>query len=477
MTDTAMSTLLLRPATELADLVRRGEVTSRELVDASLARIEQLNDRLGAFIYVDADAARETADSVSAGDERPFAGVPIAIKDIGPPWAGRPYTCGAELFGDFVPPIDGYVVRRIKDAGFVPVGKTKTPEFGILPVTEPRRYGPARNPWDSDRTPGGSSGGSAAALCAGLVPIAHASDGGGSIRIPAACCGLVGLKPSRGRMSAGPLLGDSPLVIDGGLTRTVADTAALLDVLAGYEAGDATWAPPPARPFAHAAERDPGRLRIGYSLLSPVERVSPDEESTRGVTETAELLRSLGHDVEEADPPWQNPDTLELFTVLWAVQVGMTVRFAGQISGREPAPELMERLSWELYERGRETSAYEHAAAVIQLQAFVRGVIAWMSQYDAFLCPTLAQRPVPIGEIDGEAGMEAFARSADFTPYTAPINLSGQPAISLPVLQGGDGLPTAVQIVGRPAGDWELLQLAAQIERELPWAGRRPDLG
>ena len=238
-------------------MIRAGDVSSRELVDASLERIEALNGELNAFIHVDADEARAAADAIGADDERPFAGVPLAIKDIGPAWAGRPLTFAADLFGDFVPQFDGAVVRRFKDAGFVPVGKTNAPEFGILPVTEPRRYGPARNPWDTDRTPGGSSGGSAAAVASGMVPIAHANDGGGSIRIPAACCGLVGLKPSRGRVSMAPVMGESFLAIDGVVSRTVADTALSLDVLAGYELGDASWAPEPARPVRQRGRKRP----------------------------------------------------------------------------------------------------------------------------------------------------------------------------------------------------------------------------
>ena len=222
--------------------------------------------------------------------------MPIAIKDTAAV-AGMPYTMGSDMFGDFVPQHDAFVVRRLRDAGFVLVGKTNMPEFGILPVSEPRRFGPARNPWDTERTPGGSSGGAAAAVAAGMVPIAHGSDGGGSIRIPAACCGLVGLKPQRGRISRGPEQGEDFLVQDGVLTRTVAETAELLDVLAGYETGDATWAPPPAEPFAAAAAREPGRLRIGVSTLAPID-AELDPICERGVRDAAQLLASLGHEVE-----------------------------------------------------------------------------------------------------------------------------------------------------------------------------------
>src|SRR5215217_6363834 len=245
--------LLFRPATELAALVRSGEITARELTETALARIEALEPELNAFTHLDPDGALAAADAVQPGDPRPFAGVPTAIKDTAPV-AGMPYTLGSDLFGDYVPQYDAFVARRLRDAGFVFVGKTSLPEFGILPVTEPRRFGPTRNPWDTERTPGGSSGGAAAAVAAGMVPLAHGADGGGSIRIPAACCGLVGLKTARGRISRGPELGDD-----------------LLDLLAGYELGDGNWAPPPTEPFASAAAREPGRLRIGVTTRPPID--------------------------------------------------------------------------------------------------------------------------------------------------------------------------------------------------------------
>src|SRR5215213_5741098 len=265
-----MSELLFKPATELATLIHTGQISSAELVGAALERIEALQPAINAFCHVDADGAMAAAEAVSADDPRPFAGVPIAVKDTAPV-AGMPYTMGSDIFGDFVPGHDAFLVRRLRNAGFVIVGKTSMPEFGILPVSEPRRFGPVRNPWDTGRTPGGSSGGAAAAVAAGMLPLAHGADGGGSIRIPASCCGLVGLKPSRGRISRGPDQGDDLLVQDGVLTRTVAETAAMLDVLSGYEVGDATWAPPPSEPFSAAATKEPGRLRIGYTLTTPIE--------------------------------------------------------------------------------------------------------------------------------------------------------------------------------------------------------------
>src|SRR4051794_5033663 len=271
--DATATDLLYRPVTELADAVRSGEISARELVQASLVRIEEVEPKVNAFVDVFGDEALADADAIAPGDPRPFAGVPIAIKN-NRGIAGKRLTLGAEFTGDFLAPSDHNVVQRLKAAGFVVVGTTTLPEWGILPVSQARRFGPTSNPWDVSRTPGGSSGGSAAAVASGMVPIAHGNDGGGSTRIPAACCGLVGLKPQRGRISLGPELGDHPLVTDGVLTRTVAETAELLDVMGGYEVGDATWAPDPIEPYAEAARRDPGRLRIGVAVSPPL----PDAE-------------------------------------------------------------------------------------------------------------------------------------------------------------------------------------------------------
>src|SRR3954452_18466355 len=310
------SDLLHKPAVELADLVRLGEISARELAELALDRIEADAQGLNAFTFVDRERALATADRISMGDERPFAGVPIAIKALSLATAGMRVSSGSELYGDYTPDYDANVVRRIHDAGFVIVGKTAAPEMGILPLTEARRFGPTRNPWKTGHTPGGSSGGAAAAVAGGLVPIAHASDGGGSIRIPAACCGLVGLKASRGRISRGPDARDSVLSTDGVLTRTIEDTAAALDILAGYETGDATWAPPPYEPFSETAARSPGSLRIGL-MLEPQLEAQVDPVAERAARDAAALLEGLGHQVEEVQPPPRFDGMLETFTDLW----------------------------------------------------------------------------------------------------------------------------------------------------------------
>jgi amidase len=468
--------LLFKPADELASLVRTGQVSSTELVGAALERIEQLDPTLNAFVHVDADGALETAAGIDRDDPRPFAGVPIAIKDT-TAVAGMPYTMGSDLFGDFVPGHDSFVTRRIREAGFVIVGKTNMPEFGILPVTEPRRYGPSRNPWDTERTPGGSSGGAAAAVAGGMVPLAHGSDGGGSIRIPAACTGLVGLKPSRGRISRGPDLGDDFLVQDGVLTRTVAETASMLDVLNGYEVGDTTWAPPPPEPFADAAQRDPGKLRIGYTTTAPID-APLDPPCEQATLDAVQLLSELGHEVEEVTAPWGEQDLLQTFVMAFGTPIAMGLYFGGMVTGREPSPELVEPLSWTMYEGIRARTALEYLLARTQLSAISRGIIALWETYDVILTPALAERPVRIGEIDACSAdpWEDFRRSGQFTPYTAIFNVTGQPAISLPLSQGEDGLPSAVQLAGRPADEATLLSLAGQLEAARPWADRRPEL-
>jgi amidase len=468
--------LLFKPATELAQLVRDGEITSRELVEAALHRIEALEPELNAFTHVDAEGALAAAELVRPGDGRPFAGVPIGIKDA-VEVSGWPFTLGSDVFGDFVAPYDTFVVRRLREAGFVLVGKTSLPEFGVLPVTEPRRFGPTRNPWDTERTPGGSSGGAAAAVAAGMLPLAHGSDGGGSIRIPAACCGLVGLKPSRGRVSRGPAQGEDFLVQDGVLTRTVGETAELLDVLAGYEPGDGSWAPPPSEPFATAAGRDPARLRIGFTTDGAIQ-AELDPQSERALRDAAKLLAALGHEVEQIEAPWRGQDLLPVFTLVFGTPVAMGVFFGAQVTGREPSEELVEPLTWTIWNGIRERTALDYMLARTQLSAVSRGIVALWNDFDVVMTPALGQRPVRIGEIDarGDDLWADFRRSGEFTPYTAVFNFTGQPAISLPLFHGEDGLPLGVQFAGRPADEATLLSLAAQLEAARPWAARRPEL-
>ncbi len=473
-----MSDLLLRSASELAALIRAGDVSARETVEASLRRIDELQPTINAFTHVAHEHALAVADTLKPGDPRPFAGVPVAVKD-NRSVTGMPLTMGSDVFGDFVTGRDAYLVRRLREAGCVIVGKTSMPEMGILPTTEPRRFGPTRNPWDTGRTPGGSSGGAAAAVAAGMVPVAHGNDGGGSIRIPAACCGLVGLKPARGRVSVGPDGGHSFLVCDGMLTRSVRDTAALLDVLAGPEAGDATWAPPPpAVGYSGLTEVDPGNLRIALILTSPLEDASVDPVCAQAARDAASLLESLGHHVEEIAPPWSGLNLLPDFTRSFGPLVSFTTWLGAHLNGREPAAEDVEPLTWMLYEHARTQGTIEYLIAENRLESVARSIVQALAPYDVVLTPALAQRPAPIGEIDGLGpdAMDKFRKSGYFTPFTAIFNVTGQPAIALPLYHGDDGLPTAVQLVGPPAREEVLLSLAAQLEQALPWAERVPAL-
>jgi amidase len=468
---------MFAPVTELAALVRSGELSARELVDASLARIDALQPVVNAFVDVDHERARAAADAIAPGDERPFAGVPIAVKNSRAV-AGLRLTLGAEFTGDHVPHHDHSVIRRLRAAGFVIVGTTCVPEWEIAPVTEGRRLGPTRNPWDLDRTPGGSSGGSAAAVAAGMVPIATATDGGGSTRIPAACCGLVGLKPQRGRISLAPVAGESLIVQDGVLTRTVRETALVLDLLAGPEPGDASWAPPPDEPFAARAACESGRLRIGVTTAMPLLDADLDPLCARATRDAAELLAGLGHELTEVEPPWRAPGLLQQFTAVFGPTVCTQIVAAARRAGREPQEADMEPMSWALWQRSRSIDAVQAAAVTFELQAFARAIIVWAAPYDAILTPALAQPPVAIGALDpcGPDPRGTFRRGGHFTPYTAIANVTGMPAIALPLYERDGGLPLAVQLIGRPAQEGALLALAAQLEAALPWAGRRAPL-
>jgi amidase len=320
-----------------------------------------------------------------------------------------------------------------------------------------------------------------------MVPVAQGSDGGGSIRIPAACCGLVGLKPSRGRVSLAPELGDSALVIDGVLTRSVGDTAAILDVLAGYEVGDATWSPPPPEPFATTAARPPrgrsitdtdqqGGLRIAVTTLPPVHDAALDRAATTAVASAADLLRSLGHEVQELEPPWQADGAGELFGAVFSNLIALSIAYSGSVAGREPSEQDMEPMSWAIFSMVQKVNAVQGLGLAVRLQGFARRLVSFLDPYDALLTPALAERPLPVGTLDPRAPdpMATFTRSGLFTPFTPVVNATGQPAISLPLFQGEDGLPLAVQLVGRPAGEGVLLALAAQVEEASPWSDRRP---
>jgi amidase len=469
-----MEALAYLPATELAARIHDGSVTAREAIDAALRRIEAIDPEIGAFIELNPESALAEADAIAPGDPRAFAGVPIAVK-ANTAVAGLCMDFGSRFLAGHRPTYNAYLVRRMREVGFVIVGMTNMPEFGILPTTEPRHTGPTRNPWDTSRTPGGSSGGSAAAVAAGLVPIAHGNDGGGSLRIPAACCGVVGLKPSRGRISRGPDLGDSFLASDGVLSRTVTETALLLDVLAGYEPGDANWAPRPAEPYTLAMRRDPGKLRVAMTLANALD-VDADPEVVHGLHSAAELLRELGHEVVEDSPALPANDSLDIFLQVFGPAISLGIGLGERIAGRSPEQDEIEPLSRAVLDQARALPSTGYLTALAQLQLLARGTVAFFADYDLLLTPVLAARPLPIGELHG-CGPDPLAdlhRSGTFAPWTSLFNVTGQPAISIPVGFGEDGLPTAVQLVARPLGEETLLQVAAQIEAARPWTDRRP---
>jgi amidase len=464
-----VTNVAFRPATEQAKLVRSKQVSASELVELALARIEQLDSQLNSFVTVRADEALADARVLDASEgDAPFRGVPIGVKDLTATNGIRTtYSCRA--YADYVPDFDTAVVRRLRDAGFVIVGKTNTPEFGTTAFTESDLNGATWNPWSPDRTPGGSSGGAAAAVAAGLLPLAQGTDGGGSIRIPASCCGLFGLKPARGRVSAAPFSSLEGLSGAGPISRSVADAAAFLDVLAGYEPGDPWWAPPPERPFADEAMTLPGRLRVAVTVSPPVD-APVDPACREAVAFAAELLAELGHDVSEETPPWREDDLFDAFLTIW--QVGPALFAPDDLSS-------LTTLNRGLVESARATSAADYGRAVARLNSIGRRIAAFWQEVDVVLTPTLALTPVSIGwQEEVEGAIEQLRRSVAFTPFTAVANLTGLPAMSLPLhwTTGAEVLPVGVQMIGPPAGEVVLLRLAAQVEAAHPWADRRPPI-
>jgi amidase len=475
-------------ATAQAELVRAGDVTALELVDAAITRIEKVNSELNAVIHPLFDKARD-ATARSSGDDAPFSGVPIVLKDLDGSSAGDPLHLGNAALRDagHVADHDTYLVAKLRAAGCIPVGKTNTPELGLLPTAEPKAYGPTRNPWNTEHSPGGSSGGSAAAVASGMVPVGHAGDGGGSIRIPASACGLFGLKPSRGRVSMGPDLGEAwaGLVARHVVTRSVRDSAAILDAIAGAMPGDPYAAAPPARPYVHEVGTDPGRLRIGLRTRAPGDLAATDDECVAAAEDAARLLESLGHHIEVSAPAaFDDLELLVFFSTVMTVGVVADVEELGRILGREVTPADVERLTWAQYEQGRAASAIDYLRAVNGAHAWTRRMAEWWAPptlggqaFDLLLTPTMAEPPVLLGEIDPDAEepFEALGRATPFAVYTAPFNVTGQPAMSVPLSwEASRNLPIGVQLVAAHGREDVLFQVAAQLEAARPWHDRRP---
>ena len=458
----------------LAELVKKKEVKPAELVEAAIERIERHNPQLNAVVFKAYDEARAMANADLSG---PFAGVPMLLKDILGFKKGWPNRDGSRFVPAAPSPFDATLVVRLQAAGLIPLGKTNVPEFGLVPLTESKLYGPARNPWNLGHSTGGSSGGSAAAVAAGIVPLAHANDGGGSIRIPASCCGLVGLKPTRGRNPLGPVIGDimGGLVAEHVVSRSVRDSAAVLDATAGPEIGDPYAAPPPPGSYLEATKTEPQRLRIAFTTTALDGEIDPECEAAAEAA--ARLCANLGHHVEEVTPQVSADDRANFsrnFLMIWASGLAMTIEFYAKALAKTPAREDFEGLTWGLYQFGKTITAVQYQLSWASLQASSR-----QQPYDAWITPVLARPPVEIGafNLDETDVTSALAPIAGYVPFTAGQNITGQPAISLPLAWSKSGLPIGIQFVGRFGEEHLLLQLAAQIERAQPWSARPPVYG
>jgi amidase len=482
----------------LAELVRRREVTPLELLEEAIRRTEAVNPRINAVNYRMYDHARETA--AHPLPDGPFSGVPFLVKDILQAYAGFPMSSGSRALADFVPPNDAEVVARFRRAGFVTFGKTNVPEFGLMAYTEPEAFGPTRNPWHLAYTPGGSSGGAAATVAARIVPVAGANDGGGSIRIPASCCGLFGLKPTRGRVPVGPFFGEvwEGAAVDHALTISVRDSAALLDAIQGPDIGSPYQIPAPERPYAEEIRREPGRLRIAFSTRSPIPaEVHP--ECVEAVQQTAMLLEELGHDVEEAEPAIDGLAVGRAYLTLYFGQAAADQRWLVEARGAEALRKL-EVPTRALGEIGRGLSSGEYVAQRRNWNFFARAAGEFHQSYDLFLTPTLAAPPVRIGELQPlvterlalrlatalrlskpllASGLidKLVRKNLSRTPFTQLANLTGQPAMSVPLHWTRDGLPVGVHFTAAWGDEATLFRLAAQLEQARPWRGRRPPLG
>jgi amidase len=482
----------------LAELVRKKEVKPSELVEEATSRIEKLNPQVNAVIYKMYELARKTADKDLP--DGPFKGVPFLMKDILMAYAGAPLTNGSRFLRDYIADHDSELVKRFKAAGIIVIGKTNLPEFGLVPVTEPELFGPTNNPWDLSRTPGGSSGGSAAAVAARMVPLAHGSDGGGSIRIPSSCCGVFGLKPTRGRNPIGPDFGEAwrGLVCDHVLTRSVRDSAAMLDATAGPDVGALYCAVPPARPFLSEVGTDPGKLRIAFTS-KPFLGGVVDKDCVKGLEATAKLCQDLGHEVIEAAPQIDGRVFARAFLVMVCVETRATIEEAEVRLNHKASFENFEPSTWALGLLGRQCRAPELSRSLNLLQLTARQIGEFFERYDVLLTPTLSMPPLVTGALQPKgiqavamkllgrlnagrlisifSGVDVLAEHVfEFTPYTPLFNVTGQPAMSVPLYWNDEGLPIGMQFVGRYGDEATLFRLASQLEKARPWSEHIPPI-
>ena len=467
-------------ATAQAELVRSKDVSATELVTAAIARINRLNPALNAVIAPLFDKALHAAATVNSA--APFAGVPFVLKDLVADCAGTARSDGSSfLAGRYVSSRDCELVRRFRQAGLIIMGKTNTSEFGLLPTTEPLRFGPTRNPWDLSRGTGGSSGGSSAAVAAGMVAAGHANDGGGSIRIPASCCGLVGLKPTRGRNSLAPDIGDiaGGIICEHVVTRSVRDTAAILDATAGPMPGEPYLPPMPERSFAGEVGRDPGRMRIGFGNVA-LNGVLAHPDCIAAVESTARLLEELGHEIEVASPQVDSDRLFRSFGAVMTCYLGWSIKAWARRTGLTPKESDFEPATWRTYLHSQAQTGRDYLLAWQDLQSCCREFAGFFTTYDAWLTPTLVKPPVPLGYFDytHDTRKQYLEHLGHFTGFTLIANVSGQPAISLPLHwaknEAGARLPIGVQLTGRYGDEAALIRLAAQLEHALPWSHHRP---
>ena len=470
----AVDDVLAMSAVEQAGLVRDGAVSARELVEASLRAIERRNGLVNAFVQLCGERALHEADRIRPGDPRPLCGVPVGIKDLLSATEGLPTTEGTFAVPDWVADHDSAHVRRLRSAGAIVVGKTNTPELGLRPVTENARFGATRNPWNLELSAGGSSGGSAAAVAAGMVALADGSDLGGSIRIPASCCGLVGLKPSMGRVSIGPDFGDlgGGMAVDGVLTRSVTDTAVGLDVIGGYEPGDRRDAPAPPSSFADAARSTPPATRVRVCLTAPL-GIPVDDEPAAATLAAAEALRALGHDVVDGTPEWDD----QTFPSAWSTFMTGTgqhlVRVIGRLHGQPIDPDRLEPANRAWLAAAAPVPLIDYLEAAERLWAYARRILAGWHRDEVLLTPTLTRLPAPVGGIKSQAGV-----TDDATRFSAIVrvwNVTGQPAINLPIAHTATGTPVGVQLVAAHGREDLLLALAGQLETAADWRTLAPD--
>ncbi|KAA0082498.1 amidase [Mycolicibacterium sp. P9-64] len=467
-------------ATDQAALVASGDVSPSELLEAAIERIERYDPAINAVVIRWFDHARETAASAELPDG-PFRGVPFLIKDLYASYAGQRISNGNVAFKEagVIADADTTLVSRHRAAGLVIAGRTNSPELGSVPTTEPIAWGATHNPWDVTRSPGGSSGGAAAAVASGMVPFAHASDGGGSIRIPASCCGLVGLKPSQGRISVGPIRDETGLGVEHCVSRTVRDSAALLDATCGPGIGDTVIAPAPTRPYVDELGADPGRLRIG--ILDHHPQGGPvDAEVVDATRAVGRLLESLGHHVEPAWPKALEDKTFTpKFMALWATQMGLARRRFEDQLGRPLADHELEPMNRIQADFATNFSSVDYALALSEASQYRRALQSWWHDgWDLLLTPTVAELPLTLGTIgnDPDDPMSAMARAGQFVAFTPPFNTSGQPAISLPLEWTAEGLPIGTQLAAAYGREDVLIRIASQLEQANPWAHRTPGI-